>query len=106
MESKGNAAITIAESEVMAQIAKVRAEAELYSSQVRAKADRELGLARAEGKRLKADALTQSGGRYVVALETAKMFENIDGAVMTPEQYIAFVRNAWALIGLSPGGVR
>jgi hypothetical protein len=32
------------------------------------------------------------------------MFDNIDGAVMTPEQYIAFVRNAWALIGVSPGG--
>ena len=40
----------------------------------------------------------------MVALETAKMFENIEGAVMTPEQYIAFVRNAWALIGVSPGG--
>jgi regulator of protease activity HflC (stomatin/prohibitin superfamily) len=104
LESKGNAAITIAESEVHAQIAKIRAEAELYSSQVHAKADRELGLAQAESKRLKADALTQSGGRYVVALETAKMFENIEAAVMTPEQYATFIRNAWSLIGL--GGAR
>jgi hypothetical protein len=29
------------------------------------------------------------------------MFDNIDGAVMTPEQYVAFVRAAWALIGVS-----
>ena len=43
-------------------------------------------------------------GRYVVALETARMFDNIDGAVMTPEQYIAFVRSAWSLIGVSGGG--
>ena len=57
----------------------------------------------AEAKRLKADALTQAGGRYVVALETAKMFDNIDGAVMTPEQYIAFVRNAWAPHRREPG---
>jgi regulator of protease activity HflC (stomatin/prohibitin superfamily) len=103
IESKGNAAITIAESEVRARIAKTRAEADLYSSQVRAKADTEVNVAQAEAKSLKADALTQSGGRYVVALETAKMFDNIDGAVMTPEQYISFVRNAWALIGVSPG---
>ena len=57
-------------------------------------------------KRLKAEALTGAGGRYVVALETARMFENIDGAVMTPEQYIAFVRSAWALIGVSGGGAK
>jgi len=31
------------------------------------------------------------------------MFENIEGAVMTPEQYISFIRNAWAVIGVSPG---
>jgi regulator of protease activity HflC (stomatin/prohibitin superfamily) len=105
IESKGNADITIAESEVNTKISKIRAEAELYASQVRAKADKEMNVAAAEAKRLKADALTQGGGRYVVALETAKMFENIEGAVMTPEQYIAFVRNAWALIGVSPGGV-
>jgi regulator of protease activity HflC (stomatin/prohibitin superfamily) len=101
IESKGQAAITIAESEVNAQIAKIRAEASLYSAQVHAKADRELGLAEAEAKRLKSDALTQSGGRYVVALETARMFDNIEAAVMTPEQYVAFIRAAWALIGLS-----
>jgi regulator of protease activity HflC (stomatin/prohibitin superfamily) len=100
IESRGNAGITIAESEVGARIAKVRAEAELYSSQMHARGDREVGVAAAEAKRLKADALTQSGGRYVVALETAKMFDNVEGAVMTPEQYIAFVRNAWALIGV------
>jgi regulator of protease activity HflC (stomatin/prohibitin superfamily) len=104
IESKGNAAITIAESEVKARIAKTRAEAELYSSQTRAKADREVNVAVAEAKRLKADALTQAGGHYVVALETARMFDNIEGAVMTPDQYITFVRNAWALIGVSPGG--
>jgi len=103
IESKGNAAITIAESEVAARIARIRAEAELYSSQVRARADREVNIAAAEAKRLKADALTQAGGRYVVALETARMFDNIDGAVMTPEQYIAFIRNAWSLIGVAPG---
>ena len=39
----------------------------------------------------------------MVALETAKMFDNIEGAVMTPEQYIAFVRQAWGLIGVSGG---
>jgi regulator of protease activity HflC (stomatin/prohibitin superfamily) len=104
IESKGNAAITIAQSEVNASIAKTRAEAELYSSQTRARADQQYNVALAEAKRLKAEALTQAGGRYVVALETAKMFDNIEGAVMTPEQYIAFVRNAWALIGVSPGG--
>jgi regulator of protease activity HflC (stomatin/prohibitin superfamily) len=104
IESKGNAAITIAESEVNARIAKVKAEAELYSSQTRARADKEVNVATAEAKRLKAEALTQAGGRYVVALETARMFDNIEGAVMTPEQYISFVRNAWALIGVSPGG--
>ena len=103
IESKGNAAITIAESEVSARIAKVRAEADLYSSQARARADKEVNVATAEAKRLKADALTTSGGRYVVALETAKMFDNIEGAVMSPEQYISFVRSAWALIGVSPG---
>lgn len=103
IESKGNASITIAESEVNAQISKIRAEADLYSSQVRAKADKELGLAEAESKRLKSDALTQAGGRYVVALETAKMFDNIQAAAMTPEQYVAFIRNAWSLIGLSGG---
>ena len=58
---------------------------------------------RAELKRLKSEALTQGGSRYVVALETAKMFENIEAAVMTPEQYVLFIRNAWALIGLQPG---
>lgn len=106
IESRGNAAITIAESEVQAQIAKIRAEANLYSSRTKAKADTAVNVAGAEAKRLKADALTTSGGRYVVALETAKMFDNIDGAVMTPEQYVSFVRNAWALIGVtgSPEG--
>ncbi len=104
IESKGNATITIAESEVRTRMAKIKAEAELYSSQTRARADKEVNVAAAEAKRLKADALTQAGGRYVVALETAKMFDNIEGAVMTPEQYIAFVRAAWALIGVSPGG--
>jgi regulator of protease activity HflC (stomatin/prohibitin superfamily) len=103
IESKGNAAITIAESEVNARIAKTRAEADLYSSQARARADKEVNVATAEAKRLKADALTTAGGRYVVALETAKMFDNIEGAVMSPEQYISFVRSAWALIGVSPG---
>jgi regulator of protease activity HflC (stomatin/prohibitin superfamily) len=104
IESKGNAAITIAESEVQTRIAKARAEADLYASQTRARADREVNVAQAEAKRLKAAALTQAGGRYVVALETARMFDNIDAAVMTPEQYLTFVRNAWALIGVSPGG--
>lgn len=104
IESKGTAAITIAESEVNAKISKVKAEADLYSSQVRANADREVGLANAEAKRLKADALNKAGGRYVVALETAKIFDNIQGGVMTPEQYIAFIRSSWALLGLSPGG--
>ena len=104
IESKGNAVITIAESAVQADIAKVTAEAELYSSQVRARADTQVNVAQAEAKRLKAEALTQAGGRYVVALETARMFDNIDGAVMTPEQYIAFVRSAWSLIGVSGGG--
>jgi regulator of protease activity HflC (stomatin/prohibitin superfamily) len=103
IESKGNASITIADSEVSAKISKIRAEAELYSSQVRAKGDKEINLASAEAKRLKADALNSSGGRYVVALETAKMFDNIEGAVMTPEQYIAFIRNAWSVIGVNPG---
>jgi len=103
IQSKGNASITIAESEVNAQIAKIRAEAELYASQTRAKADKEVNVAQAEAKRLKADALNSSGGRYVVALETAKMFENIEGAVMTPEQYISFIRNAWAVIGVNAG---
>ena len=105
IQSKGNASITIAESEVNAQIAKVRAEAELYASQTRAKADKEVNVAQAEAKRLKADALNSAGGRYVVALETAKMFDNIEGAVMTPEQYISFIRNAWAVIGVSSGSV-
>ena len=104
IESKGDASITIAESEVNAQIAKVRAEAELYASQTRAKADKEVNVAQAEAKRLKADALNASGGKYVVALETAKMFENIEGAVMTPDQYISFIRSAWAVIGVSSGG--
>src|SRR5205807_1507989 len=103
IESKGNAAITIAESGVNAQISKTKAEADLYSAQVHAKADREIGLAAAESKRLKSEALAQAGSRYVVALETAKMFDNIEAAVMTPEQYVAFIRNAWALIGLIPG---
>ncbi len=103
IESKGNASITIAESEVSAKISRIRAEAELYSSQVRSKGDKEINVAAAEAKRLKADALNSSGGRYVVALETAKMFENIEGAVMTPEQYIAFIRNSWSVIGVNPG---
>ncbi|MCC6132382.1 MAG: hypothetical protein IT186_20860 [Acidobacteria bacterium] len=105
IESKGNAAITIAESQVEAEMAKVKAEAELYSSQTRARGDKEVNVAAAEAKRLKADALTQAGGRYVVALETAKMFENIDGAVMTPEQYMQFIRNAWSILGLSGSGL-
>ena len=60
IESKGNASITIAESEVNARISKIRAEAELYSSQVRAKGDKEVNVAAAEAKRLKADALDAS----------------------------------------------
>jgi len=102
-EGQGNARITIADSEVNAQIAKITAEAELYASQVRARGDREVKVAEAESKRLKAAALAEGGSRYVVGLETAKMFANIQGAVMTPEQYIQFVRSSWALIGLSPG---
>jgi regulator of protease activity HflC (stomatin/prohibitin superfamily) len=102
-EAQGNARITIAESEVNAQIAKINAEAELYASQVRARADREVKVAEAEAKRLKASALAEAGSRYVVGLETAKMFANIQSAVMTPEQYIQFVRASWALIGLNPG---
>jgi regulator of protease activity HflC (stomatin/prohibitin superfamily) len=104
IESKGQAAITIAESEVAAEIARITAEAQLYAAETRAKGDREAGLAAAEAKRLKADALTQTGGKLVMALETAKMFDNIAGAAMTPEQYMAFVRSAWALVGLNPGG--
>lgn len=103
IESQGNASITIAESEVNAQIARIQAEAQLYGAQVHARADREVKVAEAEAKRLKAEALSEAGSRYVVGLETARMFDSIQGAVMTPEQYVAFVRNAWALIGLSPG---
>jgi len=103
IESQGNARITIAESEVNARIARIQAEAGLYGAQVHARADREIKVAEAEGKRLKAEALAEAGSRYVVGLETAKMFDNIQGAVMTPEQYVSFVRNAWSLIGLSPG---
>jgi regulator of protease activity HflC (stomatin/prohibitin superfamily) len=104
IESKGNATITIAESEVQAKIAKVRAEADLYSAQERAKADQEVGLAKAEAKRLQADALNHPGARYVMALENAKMFDSIESAVMTPEQYVQFVRSAWGLMGLNAGG--
>jgi regulator of protease activity HflC (stomatin/prohibitin superfamily) len=103
IEAQGNARITIAGSEVNAQIARIQAEAQLYGAQVHAKADREIKVAEAEAKRLKAEALAEAGSRYVVGLETAKMFDSIEGAVMTPEQYVAFIRNAWALIGLSPG---
>ncbi len=103
IESKGNAAITIAESEISAQISKILAEADLYSSQTRARGDTEYNIAIAEAKKLKATALNETGGRYVVALEIAKMFDNIEGAVMTPEQYIAFIRSAWAIIGVNPG---
>jgi uncharacterized membrane protein YqiK len=88
---------------VNAQIARIQAEAQLYGAQVHAKADREVKVAEAEAKRLKAEALSEAGSRYVVGLETARMFDSIQGAVMTPEQYVSFVRNAWALIGLSPG---
>lgn len=103
IEAQGNATITIAESQVNADIAKIRAEADLYASQVRAKADREIKVAEAEAKRLTAEALAFTGSKYVVGLETAKMFDNIQGAVMTPEQYVQFVRATWALIGLNPG---
>ena len=103
IEAQGNARITIAESEVNAQIAKIKAEADLYWAEVHARADREAKVAEAEAKRLKASALAESGSRYVVGLETAKMFGNIHGGVMTPEQYIQFIRSAWALIGVSPG---
>ncbi len=106
IESKGNAGITIAEAQVNAEISKIKAEADLYASQTEAKGDREFGLASAEGKRLRAEALTQTGGRYVMALETAKMFDNISGAAMTPEQYVSFIRNLWSLVGLSGGGKR
>lgn len=103
IEAQGNATITIADSQVNADIAKVRAEADLYASQVRAKADREIKVAEGEAKRLTAEALAFAGSKYVVGLETAKMFDNIQGAVMTPEQYVQFVRSTWALIGLNPG---
>jgi regulator of protease activity HflC (stomatin/prohibitin superfamily) len=103
IEAQGSARIQIAESEVNAEIAKIRAEAQLYGSQVHAKADREVKVAEAEAKRLKALALAEAGSRYVVGLETAKMFANIQGAVMTPEQYIQFVRSSWSLIGVSAG---
>jgi hypothetical protein len=36
-------------------------------------------------------------------LETAKMFDAVSQGVMTPEQYITFVRQSWQLVGLSPG---
>ncbi|MFO0725601.1 MAG: SPFH domain-containing protein [Myxococcota bacterium] len=104
IESKGQAAITIAESEVNAAISKIKAEADLYSSKRRTQGDKELALAGAEAKRLKAEALNVGGGRYVVALESAKMFDNIEAAVMTPEQYAAFVRQVWALTGVTGGG--
>jgi regulator of protease activity HflC (stomatin/prohibitin superfamily) len=104
IEYKGNAAITIAESEINAQISKINAEAGLYSSQTRAMADKEYNVALAEAQKLKAEAVNQSGGKYVVALEVAKMFNNIEGAVMTPEQYITFIRSAWAVMGVSTGG--
>jgi regulator of protease activity HflC (stomatin/prohibitin superfamily) len=103
IEAQGNAQITIAESEIDARIAKLKAEAGLYWSEVHARGDREAKVAEAEAKRLKAGALAEAGSRYVVGLETAKMFSNIHGAVMTPEQYIQFVRSAWSLIGLNPG---
>ncbi|MBF5046280.1 hypothetical protein FGE12_27940 [Aggregicoccus sp. 17bor-14] len=103
LSSKGSADITIAESQVSAEISKVLSEAELNAAETRAKADREFGLAQAEAKRLKVDALNAAGGRYVVALETAKMFDAVSQGVMTPEQYITFVRQSWQLVGLSPG---
>jgi len=34
-------------------------------------------------------------------MENAKMLDSIEGAAMTPEQYIAFIRNMWSLIGLN-----
>jgi regulator of protease activity HflC (stomatin/prohibitin superfamily) len=104
IESKGQATITIAESEVNAQISKITAEAELYSAETRTKGDKELALAAAEAKRLKAEALNVGGGRYVLALESAKMFDNIELAIMTPEQYTAFIRATWSLIGVSGQG--
>ncbi len=104
IESKGQAQITIAESEINSAITKIKAEADLYSAEHKTKGDKELALAEAEAKRLKSDALNVSGGRYVLALEMAKMFENIEAGVMTPEQYSAFIRSTWALIGLVPGG--
>ncbi|MCI0574042.1 MAG: hypothetical protein L0Y66_25185 [Myxococcaceae bacterium] len=104
LESQGMANITIAESEVATQVAMLVSEAELYASQTRAKADREFGLAEAESKRLKADALNVPGGRYVVALQTARMFDAVEKGVMTPEQYISFIRQSWSLVGLSSGG--
>ncbi len=104
IESNGNAQITIAEAENNKRIAKIKSEADLYAAETRAKADKEFNVALAEAKRLKANALNAAGGRYVVALETSKMFDSIEGAVMTPEQYIAFIRNAWALIGVQGGG--
>jgi regulator of protease activity HflC (stomatin/prohibitin superfamily) len=103
IEYKGNASITIAESEINAQISKVNAEAGLYSSQTRAMADKEYNVALAEAQRLKAEAVNNAGGKYVVALEVAKMFDNIEGAVMTPEQYITFIRSAWAVMGVTGG---
>ncbi|HEY7162148.1 MAG TPA: SPFH domain-containing protein, partial [Acidobacteriota bacterium] len=103
IEYKGNAAITIAESEINAQISKVNAEAGLYSSQTRAMADKEYNVALAEAQRLKAEAVNNAGGKYVVALEVAKMFDNIEGAVMTPEQYITFIRSAWSVMGVTGG---
>jgi hypothetical protein len=104
LESQGVANITIAESEVATQTSALVSEAQLYASQTRSRADREWGLAQAESKRLQADALNGAGGRYVVALETAKMFDAVENGVMTPEQYISFIRQSWSLVGLSPGG--
>lgn len=103
IESKGNASITIAEAEVEAQISKITAEAELYASRTRARGDTEYNVAQAESKRLKASALQNAGGKYVVAMENAKMLDSIEGAAMTPEQYITFVRSMWSLIGLNGG---
>ena len=31
------------------------------------------------------------------------MLDSIEGAAMTPEQYVAFVRSMWSLIGLNGG---
>jgi hypothetical protein len=39
----------------------------------------------------------------VMALENAKMFDGVQSAVMTPEQYVQFVRSAWGLMGLGQG---